>query len=737
MARRLDPISQRLAAKSHQLQISRVSTADAIGFLIEREMREQVERVTQLVERAAKLQGPWTQKRIVWLRESIDEGFALMMDEAQDSYDKALRDFCVESYDWARKLLLRTLPRWYFRRLAPLALAGEATIEPPNPLTPTKIIIPKKVYEKFVAPALEVQSYVEPVVDADPMSQEEFEAFANEVIFPPLTRSQIETIVENGQWLRTFPGNKSKFNDPAFRDRLVEGIASGENVDQLTRRIQDLEAGVYWKARRTARTESLRVAEAAQRETWDDLGGMMAGVQILAVLDQNTRPEHADRNGQIYADEPRAGELPMDELPFVPDAPNCALPGQSVIGKVQGASKSFYTGKAVEIRVASGASIRVTPNHPVLTEDGFVSACKVSKGANLLRNALDIEGPLVSSDDEKQSPSLIEDVFRSLSELFGQFPTKSKGLDFHGDAAGFDGDIQVVAVQGELLLAGEAHLFESGDYSQLVRADVGLAGESGFGASEATGAAGDGIKRLSAAGFPGTAELTGNQGGVALDPLPLNSLLVGLRAKDRPVFEQMLGQSERVPEFVVETASRDTEFFRQLIDRFPGVVSSDEVLDVREFEYSGHVYDLQTESGWYFLDGIIVHNCRCFTVPVLVPPDDVGDDPAFTAIFQNTDGANIPDPAAYDKWFDQADDGQRKLAAGTRRYNDMAERLGGVRNPEWTDFVDPETGSLLSRNQLSRETDAERDDRRRANEELFRRREDMLKTVAARGYLSR
>jgi hypothetical protein len=58
MARRLDPISQRLAAKSHQLQIVRVSAADAIGFLIEREMREQVERVKQLVERAAKLSRP-------------------------------------------------------------------------------------------------------------------------------------------------------------------------------------------------------------------------------------------------------------------------------------------------------------------------------------------------------------------------------------------------------------------------------------------------------------------------------------------------------------------------------------------------------------------------------------------------------------------------------------------------------------------------------------------------------
>lgn len=457
MARRLTLIDQRLAAQTHKLQIVRIQAADNIGLLIERDMMAQVHRVKDLVVRASKLSGVWTPKRINWLRTMIDEGFDLMMDEAEDSYKKSLEDFAELSYDWARTLLLRTLPRWYFRNVLPLALTGEATVNPPppptppNPITPKKIVIPKKVFDKYVLPALEVQSYVEPVADADPMTQEEFEAFAKEVIFPPLTRSMIETIVESDQWRKTFPGNKSKFNDPAFRDRLVNGIADGVDVEKLTNSIRDLEAGVYWKARRTARTESLRVAEAAQRETWDDLTGMMDGVQILAVLDQNTRPEHAARNGQIYATQPQAGELPMDELPMLPDEPNC----------------------------------------------------------------------------------------------------------------------------------------------------------------------------------------------------------------------------------------------------------------------------------------------RCWTTPVLAPPDEVANDPAMQAVFANMEGANIPDPAAYDKWFDQADDGQRRLAVGTRRYNDMASMLDGSRKPEWSDFIDPKTGSLLSRNDLQRETPGEREDRKRAANEVFRQREAMLKEVAAKGFIGR
>lgn len=447
---KIDIISARLAAKSHQLQIVRIQAADAIGWMIQREMAEQVGRMTRLVERSAKLTAPWDAKRIAWLKTQLEEGFAEMMADAEDSYNQALRDFAVESYDWACKLLLRSVPRWYFRSVLPTAVIGEATV--PNPqIVPKKIIISKKVFDKYVAPALEVDSYVEPVSDGEPMSDADWEAFAQEVIFPPLTLSQIETMVESDQWRKTFPGNKSKFNDPAFRDRLVEGIAGGKNVDELTKSIRDLEDGVYWKARRTARTESLRVSEAAQRETWDDLGEMMAGAQILAVLDQNTRSEHAQRNGQIYAREPAAGELPLDELPGLPDEPNC----------------------------------------------------------------------------------------------------------------------------------------------------------------------------------------------------------------------------------------------------------------------------------------------RCWTVPVMVPPDEVASDPALNAIFENSGGANIPDPAAYDKWFDQADEGARKLAVGAVRYNDVAGMLNGVRRPEWTDFIDPQTGSLMGRNDLKRESDADREDRKRAAHEVLRQREAMVREIAAKGYIAR
>jgi hypothetical protein len=53
-----------------------------------------------------------------------------------------------------------------------------------------------------------------------------------------------------------------------------------------------------------------------------------------------------------------------------------------------------------------------------------------------------------------------------------------------------------------------------------------------------------------------------------------------------------------------------------LLEAFTGLINLDEVIDVQIEAYSGHVYNLQTSTGWYIANNIISHNCRCVMVPV-------------------------------------------------------------------------------------------------------------------------
>ena len=49
---------------------------------------------------------------------------------------------------------------------------------------------------------------------------------------------------------------------------------------------------------------------------------------------------------------------------------------------------------------------------------------------------------------------------------------------------------------------------------------------------------------------------------------------------------------------------------------FAGDVIPDRIVKIGRRRWSGHVYNLQTDTGWYLANGIITHNCRCARVPV-------------------------------------------------------------------------------------------------------------------------
>jgi hypothetical protein len=54
---------------------------------------------------------------------------------------------------------------------------------------------------------------------------------------------------------------------------------------------------------------------------------------------------------------------------------------------------------------------------------------------------------------------------------------------------------------------------------------------------------------------------------------------------------------------------------------FSGVVSADKLVDVREVDWSGHVFDFETSSGTYTVNGITSHNCKHVIAPASVEFD--------------------------------------------------------------------------------------------------------------------
>lgn len=165
--------------------------------------------------------------------------------------------------------------------------------------------------------------------------------------------------------------------------------------------------------------------------------------------EQEEAPDGATFNGRPYTHIARAYR--PDHVAALPDQVGaCILPGQEIQGRIVKASKAWYAGEAIKIRTLSGEVLSVTPNHPVLTSEGFVPAGRLTEGQHLLHYVGEDES-FATDDNEENAPALAEDVFETLQRFDGvKKRVRTSSLDFHGDAAFFQSDVEVVRAQRSL-----------------------------------------------------------------------------------------------------------------------------------------------------------------------------------------------------------------------------------------------------------------------------------------------
>lgn len=310
------------------------------------------------------------------------------------------------------------------------------------------------------------------------------------------------------------------------------------------------------------------------------------------------RPEHLALHGvMVHIDDPFWSHA------WPPNGWGCFLPGTVVTGDFVGGSKAWYSGEAIEIKTDGGASLSVTPNHPILTSRGWVAAGSLKVGDDCVSNSGEVV--LVRASGSPQSPggavrnqdvpACVEDVFKALS-AHRRGTAQISPLDFHGEASRFVGQVDVVGTYVELADQRESTRLQ-------------FSGESSFPAPYSS------LQLVDASGLvvpllhPSSAARSRRKGWPG-DFYPLVS---------RELPESVVcgfGSAAQRNVVSVEKAgngsSGHSKFLGELQDRGSGNVSLDKVVSVRRFPYRGHVYDLETRSGWLLANGIAASNCKCF-----------------------------------------------------------------------------------------------------------------------------
>lgn len=384
-----------------------------------------------------------------------------------------------------------------------------------------------------------------------------------------------------------------------LREIVGQGLEEGWTETQMNDAIRDVYNVARGNAQAVARTELGGIIndsrfEGFQSEGFSEHSWMSAQDEFV-----RTNPFNHMIDGELV----KLGDTfsnglryPHDPLGEAGNVINCFLPGTKVSGKILIGLKSWYSGKAIEIVTRGGNRLSVTPNHPIFTSRGWARAADVREGDDLFCYSRDVKSARVtrSMDDEKAPPT-VEQIFDALALHSSGMVSKA---DFHGDGIGCYGDIYVAGSAGELL-------FRADTASNKRFCDFVLEPPtqplSGIGSRDKRS-----LSALPAtSSLPRPRALTLDKTSISLHVRPFQALSFGSPPDGDASLDETAKQNYAV----------DPSFTLQLKSAFPGQIFLDDVVEVRHFETSGHIYDLQAKDGWIIAENIICGNCRCITLP--------------------------------------------------------------------------------------------------------------------------
>jgi hypothetical protein len=415
--------------------------------------------------------------------------------------------------------------------------------------------------------------------------------------------------------------------DEAVRGLLSRAVEEGMSADDLSSAIEELGAFGPARADMIARTELAFAHVQGNVEGWRATGEVEGKRWILA--DTHPEPDECD-------DAAEAGVVDLEDdfgdtgIDFPPAHPNCLCLAPSTIvwgPEVRAATRSLYEGEVVVIRTASGNELTVTPDHPILTDNGFVAADRLHQGDSVISSS-EADAIPWPYKDKQDRPSRAEEIFNALAadgsvSIAGGIVT----ADLDKKACVINAKIRPVLSNAEAPLHQHSGIGAKAHELTLMRKPRPRLGKvldalcGVLSLPPILGALVGGcmrsldLRRALAwdCVTPPSARLFAMQSSHFRTSAPFNP---SLRINDAQGARKHVG-----------AVSRPAGLTDDLQKTLPAAIFSDKVVSIGRRFFEGHVYNFQTVDGWYCASGIIAHNCD--VLPVL-RKEDWGADNADT-----------------------------------------------------------------------------------------------------------
>lgn len=530
--------------------------------------------------------------------------------------------------------------------------------------------------------------------------------------FTTLPKESIKFAAEDNLWLdKLKEANAKLLTDAEFqletalrtnaRADIISGQALGKPYREVAKGIQEKFNTTAGRAKTITFTEMHKSHSAGRLEGINraNKAAERLGIKTEKIWRHNAvgtpRPDHvqmdgtpADENGIFTLPSGSKGEAPglMDD---VGENVNCFIGTVNVLSpsEIKKVMKRFYEGNLIEVTTAGGIQIAGTPNHPIMTEQVWVSLNSLNEGSNIL-SAHRGKNFSTSNPDVNDRPIIFSEIFNLFSINFASKRISGSEKDFHGD--GFISNVDIISPNCFLRNTVKSEVFHPLSKSNFSFADLrqasfmckrflkhfALTCNSAFTNLMSFLRLFDSLRWTHSLPFQifrlnpitagnvifnedtpndRTANIKTNSGFIFRHTrkINVNNLFGVLRVKWR------VGIS-KFDKFRFSTLS-NIVFFKKsnqsalrnmvspgnLVLGDAGIIKVDKIVSVRRFKFSGHVYNLQTEKGYYLVNTnidnqtdndkyIIAHNCHCsveYQVQGLTP--DMQDESLMDKSFEN------------------------------------------------------------------------------------------------------
>jgi len=432
------------------------------------------------------------------------------------------------------------------------------------------------------------------------------------------------------RWAQTYPREFGLKVNASFAKRITRtvaaGLAAGDSLLDLRKRLIGgifNGANVKYRADTIARTEATRANAAGRKEAWKSSGVVKGSIWKTIPAEEWPCAWCEAMDGKYITldeayfpvggsmDVEGAGRMKFDyeTVEHPPLHPRCLIGETPVIAphKVAG-FVAAYNGPVVEITLADARRITMTAQHMLATPRGFVRACDLREGDDVI-DCSGFKGIVARDPDDNWQPSSIKQEIEALAESGGCAPVRVPVSPeyLHGDAAFVDSHIDVIWANGQLrdaCYAARGELFGKtllgSPYAET--ASLSRQGAAALALERFGVALGRPVGRLGIASVFG-----GSTAG--------HHELVGLR--------QATEFDTSSTELVRDDVTGNAEAVGNAFHAIAAEVGTTKISNIKRLDFSGHVYDLQTFSTLYIANGILSSNCRCREKPVLADASEL------------------------------------------------------------------------------------------------------------------